>query len=289
VAIGEGGNSLVVVGKDASAIVDSKNTGFGAALRREGGRFGGAVTTLINTHHHYDHTGGNSAFGGLEVITHEKAKPRLSANADRYKNGALQAVKQLEKSKKEKPAGQPVFEEASALYGELETMKPEEITRAFSPSKTVGDTSEVVVGGETIELRHFGAGHTDNDLVVRLAKKNVVHCGDLLFNQVWPYMDAGAGCTSTGWIASLRRILELCDDKTIVVPGHGAICDKKAVTAQIDFFEDMRAQAGEAVKMGTSREEFVKLTPEKYKGYAAGDWIRPITLGGVFDEQSGRK
>ncbi len=64
-SFGEGGNSLLIIAKGECVMVDSKNTGFGAALRREAEALAAVpCKTLINTHHHFDHTGGNSAFTG---------------------------------------------------------------------------------------------------------------------------------------------------------------------------------------------------------------------------------
>ncbi|MCC6677069.1 MAG: MBL fold metallo-hydrolase [Phycisphaerales bacterium] len=285
---GEGGNSMVLVGKRDAMVVDAKNGGFGQTLYREANMLAGAgdLRLLINTHHHADHTGGNPAFTsrqGLAVMAHAKAKERIGGNAERALNGARAAIKTLEGS--DKPAAKKVLEDVRAF---IESSPKAE---AFTPTRGLeiapGQQLAMPIADQTVNLIHNGPGHTDNDLIVFIPKLNIVHSGDLVFNRMWPYVDRPGGATIEGWIASLKKLLSLSDGRTVVIPGHGDVTDKKGVQAQIDFFLKIRELAEKAVKDGQSKEDFQKLTPEEYKDYAAGDWIRPITLGGVWEEVKG--
>jgi glyoxylase-like metal-dependent hydrolase (beta-lactamase superfamily II) len=38
-----------------------------------------SLRTLVNTHHHPDHTAGNGLFGGVAIVAHEKARPEMRA------------------------------------------------------------------------------------------------------------------------------------------------------------------------------------------------------------------
>ena len=77
--------------------------------------------------------------------------------------------------------------------------------------------------------------------------------------------------------------MDICDDRTVVVPGHGDITNKKGVKKQLEFFLHVRELAEKAVKDGQSKEEFQKLAPEEYKDYGKPEF-RTITLGGVYDD-----
>jgi glyoxylase-like metal-dependent hydrolase (beta-lactamase superfamily II) len=53
--------------------------------------------------------------------------------------------------------------------------------------------------------------------VVFVPRRNVVHCGDLLFYRNHPFLDANRRVVQ-GWMAAAKSIAELCDEKTLVVP-----------------------------------------------------------------------
>ena len=290
VCMGEGGNVMLLSAGGESVLVDAKNAGFGRELRREAAEIAGGLKMLINSHHHADHTGGNNAFvGSVEVLAHAKAAPRILGNIASYRSGFGNNVKTMEKS--DKPNAKKIVED---IKGDMELVTKagadDLAAKMWAPTQTMDESHKVIsIGGEKIELHHVGPGHTDNDLIIHVPGKNLLRTGDLAFNTMWPYADTKGGFSAVGWVASCKAILGIIDEKTIVIPGHGDVGDRKIVQAQIAFFEDLIPQAEQAVAKGTTREEFVKMTPEKYKAYAAGDWIRPITLGGLYDEAAGKK
>lgn len=278
VAFGEGGNTLLIEGKDAAILVDCKNAPFGATLRREAQALGTPVKLVINTHHHADHTGGNHAFTkDLPVIAQEKAKPRIAARMDRYISQAKEAVLSL--SNRKEPVPDKVKDEVKAYHDRMAQLKPEE----FQPKMLVTEGRELEVGGERVVLRYFGPGHTDNDLVVILPGRRIIHTGDLVFHKRHPFIDRDSGASTAGWIECLRSVIELCDEKTTVVPGHGEVTDMSGIKMQIDYLHTVRDIVGKAIKAGTPREEVVKLTLEPFSTYA-GEQNRPMTIGAVYDE-----
>src|ERR1051326_3540879 len=102
VGFGEGGNSLVLLGKSSAALVDCKNAPFGPCLRREAEALGAPVKLVINTHHHPDPPGGSHAFrrdDKVAMVAHEKCKPRIAGNLSRYISQAKEAVISLTESK----------------------------------------------------------------------------------------------------------------------------------------------------------------------------------------------
>ncbi|MDX2117401.1 MAG: MBL fold metallo-hydrolase [Planctomycetota bacterium] len=294
----------------AAFVVDTKMTGYGPVLRRGIESRGMRVRTLLNTHHHYDHTGGNNAFvgtksgfesrvvwGGVESYAHSKAIARILGNVPRYQSGAADAVRDFKKVDSDE--ARAAVKDAEALIKQMDDLSNDNIASLFTPRREAAETDWLLGSNyyidnkeriaPDVQLSHVGAGHTDNDLLVFLPELNVLHTGDLLFNNVWPYIDRAGGCDTAGWIKSLERAWNMCSRKTIVIPGHGEVTDREAIKRQIDFFKDMRERAAKAVAAGTSREEFLKLEPTEYKDYLLADWIKPITLGGLWDEAKGVK
>ena len=278
VGFGEGGNTLVLMGQSAAALVDCKNAPFGAALRREAEALGAPVKLVINTHHHADHTGGNHAFSkDLPIVAHEKCKPRIAGNMSRYIAQAKEAVLSLTENKS--PAAAKVRDEAKAYHDRMSDLKAEE----FEPKITVGDMRELEIGGQRLILRHFGPGHTDNDLVIFIPKQNLVHAGDLLFYRNHPFLDSGGGGKVQGWIDAVKQVIGFCDDKPRVIPGHGQMTDITGLKSQIDYWMTARDAVAKAIKEGKTRAEVGKLELEQFKDYGKPQ-VRQMTLGAVYDE-----
>ncbi|MBX3378773.1 MAG: MBL fold metallo-hydrolase [Phycisphaeraceae bacterium] len=279
VAQGEGGNVLVIAGDEQAIVIDAKNTGFGTTLRREAEAVcGKPVKTLINTHHHGDHTGGNYAFtGDCTVMAHRNALPRIAGQSERMMTGAKSAAAQVGKS--EKPSKGAVLKDLSALDAAGVTKD------SWNPNKGLGDKESITIGGIDLEIVHVGNGHTDNDLIIVVPGENVMHAGDLIFNRVWPVIDLPGGSDTAGWVTSCEKILELCGEKKmVVVPGHGDVTDREAAQRQRQMMIALRAKAAAAVNSGQSREDFLKRPFEEYADYARADVLKPRTLGGVYDE-----
>ncbi len=292
---GEGGNSLAVIERGVGAVlIDTKNVPYGTFLAQDvialdeppmdklqNGAKPAPLKLVINTHHHADHTGGNNAFvGKVDHLAHPKAIERIKGQIKQYQDGAAAAIRKLNASEKPEDKGRAnLFQQE--IGDKIASWGPAD----FAPTRAMQGVKEgILIGKIKLELHHFGAGHTDNDIVIRLPEQNVVHMGDLLFNKVWPYFDVKSGATSKGWINSCQRAYELCERDTVLVPGHGELTDREALKRQIALFEDLAPKAAAAVKAGKSREEFQKSDTPGYDGYGLADWIRPITLGGLWDE-----
>ncbi|MBI1189623.1 MAG: MBL fold metallo-hydrolase [Tepidisphaera sp.] len=275
VAFGYGGNALVLAGKDAALLVDCKNAPFGDCLRREAGP---ALKHVVNTHHHADHTGGNHAFTkDIKLIAQINATPRILGQMNRYVSQLKEAITQLADAKG--PAADQVRAEARAVYARVEHLKATD----FVPAITFDTDEKLDVGGIEVNLHHYGPGHTDNDLVVHVPSKNLLHTGDLLFHQRHPYIDLDGGASTEGWVKNLAKLIALCDAKTVVVPGHGEITNVEGLKGQVRYFEVAKAAIEKAYKAGKSRKEVAEMSiPEL--GTLEGDGIRPIAFGAMYDE-----
>jgi glyoxylase-like metal-dependent hydrolase (beta-lactamase superfamily II) len=279
IAIGAGGNSMLVKGKDACMLVDCKNAPYGAAIRRESEAHAKPITQVVNTHHHGDHTGGNHAFSpDIDILAQDNATSRVLAQMNRYLSQMKEAVGQLDG--KTGAAADKVRDEAKAFYLRRSDIKVQE----FVPRTTFARDRELVIGGVKVTLTHFGPGHTDNDIIVFLPDQNVLHAGDLLFNKRHPFVDRSGGGSTRAWQESLGKVIAVCNDKTIVIPGHGEPTDISALRTQVAYFDAMRDVVAKAKKEGKTRKEVAEMDPGVYAEYGVG--TRGITLGALFDELS---
>ena len=277
VGFGQGGNSTIIASGGEVLLIDTKNSPFGDVLRRESSA-GAKLVRVVNTHHHADHTGGNHAFTkDIPVLAHEKAAARVVKQVDRYIGQIKQAIMELDKTpEKTKALILDDFKKLDARKGDL---KPEE----FKPTETMGDQKELTVGATKLVLKHVGPGHTDNDVFIYIPDANVMVAGDLVFRRMHPFIDRDGGATTVGWRASCRAMMEMCDAKTVVVPGHGEITDKSGIQEQITYFDDVCEQIGRLVKDGRTRNDARGFVSPKYADYARPEG-RPLTFGAIFDE-----
>jgi len=276
-----GGNSLLIVGSDAAALVDTKYPAIAQALLRESRAFGPPLRHVINTHHHGDHTGGNYAFtaAGIEVIAHKKAEPRILANYEQYVGqvgGGPRFVGGLDR-----PTQAAVLQEAGELTEELRHMDASD----WGPSRLMeSDNTTLTVGARTLQLTHFGQNaHTDNDTVVFLPDANLLHTGDLVFSGLHPYFDPSAGVTARGWIQVLAKVRALCDDETVVVPGHGAVGDATIIDKQRDYLQNLIDAVQADIDAGLPKDAIAAKSWSFMEGLGF-EQVRPRAINAVYDE-----
>ncbi len=269
-----GGNSMLLNTKEGPALIDTKITGSGRLLARETRRVvGEAPSMVINTHHHFDHTGGNFAFDDTaEIVAHKNLNPRMQANLDQMFKPSLAAeINALRNAGKEQEAAE------MAQWADALTVDD------FKADRTYDDTLAITRGETKFALHHFGNGHTDNDTIVHLPDLDVVHMGDLFFNRMYPFIDRDAGANTVGWRAVIRKALEMCGEKTIVIPGHGEVTDRAGLAKQIEFFDQLQAIVEKAMREGSGKATIGALQPAEFEGFGL-DMLREQALTAMYDE-----
>lgn len=273
-----GGNCLAIRAGDQSALIDTKNPGWGDTLRREAEALVGRVKVVINTHHHADHIGGNPSFKkDVTILAHGRAARRAIAGAEQ----AVASLHRLSKQLAENAEGAParVVDEVKALADRAADIKPLD----FTSTVPLIEYTDIAVGNLSVQMHHKGAGHTDNDIFVHLPQKNVLHTGDLVFHKLHPYMDVRAGANSRGWQKSVQAMIEVCNDDTIVIPGHGEPTNVAGLREQIAYFDTLRDIVSKARADGMTRDQVTQLRPEPFKSYGFENLL-PNNLGVLFDE-----
>lgn len=275
-----GGNCMIVRGEDGSLLVDTKFPLFAGQLARDAADLTGRpLSRVVNTHHHGDHTGGNVLFAGeVPMIAHDSAAPRVEQQFQQSIAGVTRAAQGL--TQIPEPNRDAVAADVQQLTDRLGSFTPD----SWKPDTTVvAGRTGIDLGGLWLELIHFGQpAHTDNDLVVHLPERNVVHTGDLVFNGLHPFFDPSCA-DARGWIDTLGGILDLCDDETIVVPGHGPITDADGVRVQLRYIERLWDAVEAEIDAGKTVEQVQQMSWPFMDGLGF-ERIRPRSIAFVYAE-----
>lgn len=262
VLFGRGGNVGFVVGSDAVVVVDAQFPDLGPGIIRQIQKVTDKpIRYLVNTHHHGDHVGGNDSFRPIAVIlAHDNVRQRM---IERPAVILRDYPAMLEEAKK---AGNE--QRATALAGQIEWAQKVKVEEIPAPFVTFDSEVRIHVGDETIHVWHTPPAHTDGDGVVFFEKANVVHMGDLLFNKLIPYIDAGAGGSAKGYQAALDTVLARLPADAKVIAGHGELTDVAGIKAFRQYIVDILEAARAARAAGKSKEAFLaEVDLPAYKGY----------------------
>ncbi|MBT2510457.1 MBL fold metallo-hydrolase [Streptomyces sp. ISL-98] len=165
--------------------------------------------TVVNTHHHGDHTYGNSVFAG-----------RGSGGGPPGKHSGGEAT----------VVGHDTCRaEVLAVGHQLHLMWPQNDfgdIAITAPTLTYSDRLTVHAGGTEVRLIHPGVAHTTGDTVVHLPEYGIVFTGDLVFQGGTPFVPMGSLSGSLRALDLLRSL-----DAPTVVPGHGPVTDPSAYDA----------------------------------------------------------
>ena len=102
----------------------------------------------------------------------------------------------------------------------------EDVAKSALPVVTYDTGVKFHFNGDTIHVFHLSDAHTDGDSAIYFENANVLHTGDLMFNAMFPYIDLNGGGNVKGYIAANQAMLDMIDDNTKVIPGHGVLGNK---------------------------------------------------------------
>ncbi len=184
------------------------------------------IDTLINTHHHGDHTAGNPAFRGIvkQIVAHENVPGLQKAAANAQGNGDEQVY----------------------------------------PDVTYENEWSLDTGDEMIRLNYYGPAHTGGDSVITFEKANVIHMGDLVFNRWYPFIDRNGGASVQNWVTVLEKTVENSDNDTRFIFGHGnsefgVTGTKQDVLVMRDFLQKLLDEVQSGLDAGKSKEEITNV------------------------------
>jgi glyoxylase-like metal-dependent hydrolase (beta-lactamase superfamily II) len=149
------------------------------------------------------------------------------------------------------------------------------------PTRIVDDELRMEFAGERVHAFRVPPAHTDGDLIVHFPDANVIHLGDLFVNGAFPYISKESGGRIDGVIAAQRRVLELCDAETRIVPGHGPVGGRAELTAALHMLETARGRVAGLRRAGRSLEETQEMDPlADLEAAWGGAWIDSRKMAG---------
>ena len=265
-AIGTGaltvvGNSTVIVNDRDVVIVDDHVSPAAAWVLLEEIKAitDKPVTTVINTHFHFDHAHGNQIFApGVQIIGHEFTRrallddPRSQPLYQRSYNFATldDRIADLRKraASEQNPAARDKLQtQLAALENDYASQKE---LRPTPPNVTLTTQMTLFRGDREIQIRYLGRGHTAGDVVVYLPREKAVITGDLLTASTSNMSDS----YPVEWAATLEELKKL--DFDTVIPGHGeAFTDKARIDYFASYLRDVWSTVSELKKQGVPAEE----------------------------------
>lgn len=227
---GAGGNIGVFAGVDGVFLVDDQFAPLTDRIRAAIAEISDQpIRFLINTHYHEDHTGGNEnlAQGGTLIVAHDNVRKTLS---------------------------EPHYIEM------LHTHFP-----AYDPSAlpviTFSEALTFHLNGEEVYVFHAPPSRTDGDSIVYFRGSNVIHMGDVFRSRGYPIFDRRNGGSYEGLIEASDQVLEIANEDTKIIPGHGVVSSRADLQYVRDILTTIRDRIAAAIAVGKSLEQTIAEKP----------------------------
>jgi glyoxylase-like metal-dependent hydrolase (beta-lactamase superfamily II) len=227
---GSGGNIGVSIGDDGVMIVDDQfaplTDKIAAAIAQLTDQ---AVSVVVNSHFHYDHTDGNENFGraGAYIVAHDNARKRMESTQVLAGSGRVQ----------------------------------EAYDHDGLPKITFFDVMRFYFNGNAVDMVYTGNGHTDGDAQIYFREANVMHTGDMFVRYGLPFIDTNNGGSLDGMIDALWEIAAMINDDTIIIPGHGQLSSRSDLLDFRNMLVEIRGNLVRALVQGLSGEAMLATEP----------------------------
>ena len=225
------GNVAVLIGADGVFMIDTQMEHLVELIDTTQKKLSSNqdVKLILNTHFHRDHVRGNAYFKerGAIIMAHPNVR------------------KYLENPKAIK-----------ALGREAPSFTPQ-----YYPTIDVTEDKSIKMNGQSIALYHTPNAHTNSDLFVVFEEANIIHGGDLIFNRRFPFNDIDNGGSVMGYIAGIKKIMEVADKNTKIIAGHGSIATLDDLQATIVMLNETHKIIKTLVDKGLSLAAIKALDP----------------------------
>jgi cyclase len=280
---GAGGNVGFQVGVDGVVVVDSGSASTAdavvAAIKKVTAQ---PIRYVINTSADPDHVGGNAkvAKAGQTLFT-GNGGAGLATNFLGGGASILSAEQVL--TRMSGPSGKPSPYPVDAWP-----------TESFNQPRKY-----MYLNGEGIEVFHQPAAHTDGDAIVFFRRSDVIVAGDVFDTRAFPVIDVAKGGSVQGEIAALQKLVDTAipsvpivsrEEGTLIIPGHGRICDQLDVVDYRDMVTIIRDRIRDLMKRGLTLEQIKAAAPAR--GYTrrygsdTGSWTTNDFVEAIYRSMS---
>jgi hypothetical protein len=275
---GDRGNIVVQVGDEGAFVVDS---GSGrlvdktvAAIRRVSRQ---PIQFIANTSFRSEHTGGNVQL--------------RSVGTDPSVRGTFFALQFADAG-----VGATIMAHQNVQTRMVAAQRPAD----GNPSDTfLEERRRTFHNGDAIEMFWERNAVTDGDSIVQFRRADVIVTGDVFTTTQYPLIDLQNGGSVRGEIDALNDILTRTvyqhegEGGTIVVPGHGYVCDEHEVVEYRDMLVIVRDRVEAMLSKGATLEQVksARLTADYDTRYGAttGPWTTDAFVEAVYRDLSRRK
>jgi cyclase len=162
------------------------------------------------------------------------------------------------------------------------------------PTLTYLEGKSFVFNGEAIEMFAEKAAHTDGDSVVLFRGSNVLSAGDIFLTTGYPVIDLERGGSIQGEIRALNHLLDLTvprsmqEGGTMVIPGHGRLCDQAEVSDYRDMVTIIRDRVQDLLRKGKTLEEVkaARLSRDYDRRFSTAAWSGDMFVEAIYKSLS---
>ena len=186
---------------------------------------------LIDTHSHYDHTGGNQVFSDAVIIGHENCINEMNEywkDKEKIKSGLQKIISNYDNQLKSfDPAWQDSFkiklQKIRYQYAYNDLLNDRIVTL---PQKTFKDTMNLYPGDITLNLIYFGKAHSESDIIIHCPEEKLLMVGDLFSNNGIPSIGNVDKNDIKRWMKVLKWLETRMNEIDVVINGHGQIMNR---------------------------------------------------------------
>ena len=178
-----------------------------------------------------------------------------------------------------------IVKDSATIYAHenvLERMSAAKIATAALPTESYPSDFKQFFNGEGIHLIHVKNAHSDGDSIVHFRASDVISAGDILSTVSYPTFDIAKGGSINGVVRGLNDLLDLAiaeyqtEGGTLIIPGHGRVCDSADVATYRDMVTILRDRVQDAIKRGLTLEQTkaARLTKDYDPRYDVPSWTK---------------
>ncbi len=223
----------------------------------------------------------------IRKLSAEPVRFIINTSADADHRGANEALLKPPRSYQAQ-AEVALFAQDNVL--QRETREGSGVPSGAWPTLTYLEGKSFAFNGEAIQMFAEKAAHTDGDSIVLFRGSNVVSAGDIFLTTGYPVIDLERGGSIQGEIRALNHILDLTvarsmqEGGTMVIPGHGRLCDESEVTDYRDMLTIIRDRVQDLLRKGKTLEQVKaeRLSRDYDRRYGTPAWTGDMFVEAIY-------